>query len=152
MKFGKNLVIVGLVIGTLCGACVPSSTSTKPESFKFDSPQSGETIPADSIIDCSGTYALIEGADLDDIHIWIILRDDFRNNYLQNPPAELLPDGRWEASNIRISLGITEILAVQVTRAGHKAFQEKVQKNEWQAFLETPEGSEILAKVDIIVP
>ena len=152
MKFGKTLVIVGLVIGTLCGACVPRSTFTKLESFKFDSPQSGETISADSIIDCSGTYALPEGVDLDDIHIWIILRDDFRNNYLQNPPAELLPGGKWETSNIRIGSGITRILAVQVAQAGHKAFQEKVENNEWQAFLELPEGSEILAIVDITVP
>ena len=152
MKIGKTLVIFGLVIGTLCGACIPDPPLTKPESFKFDSPYSGETISADSIIDCSGTYTLPEGKDLDDIYVWIILRDDFRNNYLQNPPVEFWPDGRWETKNIRIGSGITEILAVQVNRAGHKAFQEKVLSSEWQAFLETPEGSEVLAKVEITVP
>lgn len=151
MKFRKTVVIVGLIVGTLCGACVPGPTFTKLESFKFDSPQSEETISADSIIDCSGFYSLPEGTDSANIHVWIVLRDDFRNNYLQNPPVEFLPGGKWETSNIRIGLGITRILAVQVTRAGHKTFLEKVRNNEWEAFLELPEASETLAMVDITV-
>jgi hypothetical protein len=152
MKLRKILVIVGLVTGVFCGACVPRSTSAELESFSLDYPQSGETIPPASIIDCSGTYAVPQGVDLDDIHVWIILRDDFRNNYLQNPPAELLLGGKWETSNIRIGSGITRILAVQVTQAGHKVFQEKVENEEWRGFVELPEGSEILAAVDITVP
>jgi hypothetical protein len=150
MKFRKTMIIVGL-IGTLLGACVPRPTITELDKFKFDLPQPGEAIPADSTIDCSGFYSLPDGADLDDMHVWIILRDNFRNNYLQNPPVELLPGGKWGASNVRISHGITRIVAVQVTQVGHKAFQEKVTNNEWGAFLELPEGSEILATVDITV-
>ena len=117
--------------------------------FEFKKPKSGESIPANSWIECEGSYSLPTGIDFTDLHIWIALKDDFGNYYLQSPPVELKPNGSWRAKNIRPGHGITQIVAVQVTQEGHKIFLGKVKTNELGAFLELPERSAMLAMVDI---
>jgi hypothetical protein len=151
MKFWQTMIIMGLV-NMVFVACVPPPPSvTSLKNFRFESPQSGAVISVNSQIVCEGSYSLPAGVKLADVHVWIVQRDGFRNYYLQNPPVELQSGGIWKVPNIRVGQGITQISAVQVNQSTHKAFVEKVEKNDWKAFTELPTGSSVLATVDITV-
>jgi hypothetical protein len=128
----------------------PAPTVTPEQiSFGFDSPKPGDRIPANTGITCEGTYSLPAGIAFTDVHIWIVLKDDFGNYYLQSPQVELKAEGRWEATNIRPGPGITQIVAIQVTNEGHKIFLQKAEREDWIDFKELPEGSRPLANVNI---
>ena len=86
-KFLKGLIIV-LVTGVFCGACVPGPTLAKLENFKFNTPKSGETVSTSEAINCSGSYVVSQEVDLNDVHVWLLLSDEFGNYYLQNPPVK----------------------------------------------------------------
>lgn len=151
MKCWQTMIIIGFV-NVVFVACVPSPPPvTSLENFRFESPQSGAVISVNSKIVCRGSYSLPSGMKLADVHVWIVQRDGFRNYYLQNPPVELQSGGKWEVPNIRVGQGITQISAVQVNQSTHKAFVEKVEKNDWKAFTELATGSSALATVDITV-
>ncbi|MBK8903651.1 MAG: hypothetical protein IPM53_20885 [Anaerolineaceae bacterium] len=149
MKIIKNLaIIVTLLIG-LSVSCVPKPMVNRLDNFDVESPREEEIIPLETPIGSSGSYTLLEGQKEEDIHIWIILKDDFGNHYLQNPPINLSGE-KWEASNVRVKDGgITKMLFVQVTNSGHRAFQKMVSDGNFEAFRELPEGSETLTFLTI---
>lgn len=150
MKLWRTAIVLGFV-SVIFVACVPPASITPLDNFKFDSPQSGAAISVNSVIVCRGTYSLPASVNLTDVHVWIVLRDNFRNYYLQNPSVDIQTEGRWETSNVRIGQGITQILAVQVTQAGHRVFVDKVNKSDFKAFVDLPDRSVGLASVDITV-
>jgi len=88
--------------------------------------------------------------------VWIFLRDIFQGYYVQNPPAELLSNGKWEATNIRIGKEIRYIIAIYVNREGNETIRgwinrdrfERIEQKEIQAL----PGYRELARVQIKTP
>jgi hypothetical protein len=66
--------------------------------------------------------------------VWVVLRNSYKDFYLQNPPVEFLDNGEWIAENIRPGKGITAVMFVRVSKGGNRAFQQKVDNNEWGGF------------------
>ncbi len=82
-------------------------------------------------------------------NIWVVLQDKRHNCYLQSPPVNFLPDGRWIATNISPGKGITRIIFVAVDAQGHTAFLHKVRRREWGAFSDLPADGKIIKSVPI---
>jgi len=85
----------------------------------------------------------------DDSHIWIILEDEIGNYFLQNGIVKFGADSTWYAQNIRPGRDISRLHAVSVNLKGHHQFQEMVDEARFHAFSKLPEGSRILATVQI---
>lgn len=66
-------------------------------------------------------------------HIWIFLKDIYGWYYLQNPPAELFPNGKWEATNVRLGKEMRYIVAVSVGSQGHERISLWVKAKRWGA-------------------
>lgn len=147
--FTPTSTLTPLLTATNTPVPVTPTATPEPIRLKFDSPKPGARIKANSQITAEGNYSLLPGIAATDVYIWIVLQDNFRNYYLQNPPVELKKDGRWVAKVIRPGSGITRIVAVQVTQEGNRIFDGKVATNDWGSFRQLPEKSRILDSVDI---
>lgn len=65
-------------------------------------------------------------ADTD--RVWVVLRDEYGNLYLQNPPVSILGT-QWKATNIRPLNNITDILFVKVDLSGDSVLLQHVGAN-----------------------
>jgi len=125
--------------------------SDKSNDFKIISPSKNAKFNVDQRIVMEGTHN-ISSSSL----VWIFLKDIFGGYYLQNPPVELLNDGTWEATNIKIGKEIRYIIAVKVNSKGNVAIKSWVKNNRWgkikQAEIKGLPGYEELSRVKIITP
>jgi len=101
-------------------------------------------VNADIPLTIQGTYTS-EGLGL----VWVVLRDNFGNYYLQNPPVQFNGGGTWTATNITPRSGTTSIDFVAVTPDGNGTFQQKVSNGDFGAFTQLPQGSLILSSATI---
>jgi hypothetical protein len=89
-------------------------------------------------------------------NVWIFLKDIFGGYYLQNPPAELLSNGNWEATNIKLGREISYIVVIYVSPKGNESIEGWVQAKRWgripQQDIKALSGYRELAKVKIITP
>ena len=99
---------------------------------------------ADIPLTIQGSYTS-EGSGL----VWVVLRDNFGNYYLQNPPVQFNGGGTWTATNITPRSGITTIDFVAVTPDGNGTFQQMVSNGDFGAFTQLPQGSLILRSATI---
>jgi hypothetical protein len=81
--------------------------------------------------------------------VWVVLQDSYSNYYLQSPPVNFLPDGRWVADNIILGEGITAVHFVQVGATGNAELTHKVARREWGAFSDLPVDCEIIKSIRI---
>ncbi len=112
--FGLYISSILVGIFSVAVSAVGSSPSRKPAHFEFSFPTPDKNFDHGCIITAQGTHSLSP-----DDYVWILLRDTFRGYYVQNPPAELRADGKWEATNIRLGRDINYIIAIQVNREGN---------------------------------
>jgi len=82
------------------------------DSFNFDYPKSGAQLSGK--ISAGGKHK----CNSED-HIWIALFDG-HGYYIQYPPVGLYADGTWDHDNIHLGGGIKKIIAIKVTKEGHK--------------------------------
>jgi len=108
-------------------------------SFSFDEPREGQEYKIGEPLPNKGTYKNLTP----DHYVWLVLRDNLGNYYLQNPPPRLTGDGSWDAT-VRPGENILEICAVLVDEHGEAEFRRKVRENEWGAFERLPRGSRII--------
>ena len=118
-------------------------------SLEIKTPEENAVVQANTKIPCNGSYSFPAGVETSDIHVWIVLKDDYGNYFLQNPPVTFIQSQSWETTGVQPGPGITQLLAVQVNQEGHLIFRQKVENKEWGAFVDLPEGSEILDSVNI---
>jgi|GEM_PF-4373000 len=127
------------------------ATGAQPGPFRISVPLPDKGFKPGDIITSKGTHKLSP-----DDHVWIFLRDIFQGYYVQNPPAELLSNGKWEATNIRIGKEIRYIIAIYVNREGNETIRgwinrdrfERIEQKEIQAL----PGYRELARVQIKTP
>jgi hypothetical protein len=81
--------------------------------------------------------------------VWVLLQDAYANYYLQSPPVNFLPNGRWVADNIIPGKGIMTIHFVAVGAQGHTEFMRKVERREWGAFHDIPPDGKIVTSIPI---
>jgi hypothetical protein len=81
--------------------------------------------------------------------VWVVLRDHYGHLYLQSPPVDFLPNGRWRATNVVPGSGIDAVNFVQVTDEGNERFRAMVKRREFGAFDQLPPGSTKLAVVPV---
>lgn len=81
--------------------------------------------------------------------VWVVLRDSYKNFYLQNPPVKLQDNGEWVAENILPGQGIEAVEFVLVSTEGDVFFQQKVDQWQWGAFDALPPASMILRTIRI---
>lgn len=131
MKLAAICVGAALTLaGSVASAC---------ETFEFSYPKAGASLSgkarAGGTHDCAGSL------------IWLVLSDGV-HFYLQNPPARLSKNGEWHQDHIIVGRGITRIVAVLVTEAGDRYFQQLVNDENWGA-IDLPPDHEILASLAI---
>ena len=149
-RFLGILVLIGVVaIFAFSGGLL--SGVDEPTKFQFTSPKPDTEFKTADPITATGTHRLKT-----DDHVWMFLLDIYGGYYLQNPPVELLKDGKWEATNIRPRKGIRAIVAVYVDAQGHESVRKWVEAGRWGKILlsELKElhGYEELARLPIITP
>lgn len=81
--------------------------------------------------------------------VWVVLQDAYTNYYLQSPPVNFLPDGRWVADNILPGKGITTIHFIAVGAQGHNVFMRKVRQRAWGAFSDIPKDGKIIKSLRV---
>jgi hypothetical protein len=82
--------------------------------------------------------------------VWVVLQDNHFNYYLQSPPVNFLPDGRWIADNIIPGKGITTVHFVAIGVKGNDAFMKKVRHRDWAAFPDIPQDGRIIKSITIL--
>lgn len=81
--------------------------------------------------------------------VWVVLQDTYGHYYLQNPPLQILSDGRWEATNVLPGPNIAFVHFVQVDKRGHRQFEQMVKQGAFGSFDRLPKASTILRSVRI---
>ncbi|MFX0133489.1 MAG: carbohydrate binding domain-containing protein [Candidatus Hodarchaeota archaeon] len=104
------------------------------------------------------TYILSGSHNLSkDAHVWIFLRDRYRNLYLQYPSVEIIDENTWEAPNVVINENIRYVWAILVDTTGNRkltkiAEQMEIQQD-WHAMkqemVEALSGYQKLANITI---
>ena len=122
------LFIIIFLLSQGCSPSLKSQAIAQPEiEFRFNPVSEWEEIAENTYI-VTGTHNLA-----DENYIWIFLRDQYSNLYLQFPPVALITEDAWEATNVRIGNGIRYIWAIQVKKEGDQTLREMVENQEWGA-------------------
>jgi hypothetical protein len=146
------VIIVGIVFGVVYSE-IQQHQLEPPTGFTVAhiTLQSGQIMQrgqalrnADIPLTIQGTYTSV-GSGL----VWVVLRDNFGNYYLQNPPVQFNGDRTWTATNITPGSGVTSIDFVAVTPDGNGTFQRMVSNGDFGAFTQLPQGSLILRPATI---
>jgi hypothetical protein len=81
--------------------------------------------------------------------VWVVLQDKHKNYYLQSPPVNFLPNGRWIADNVVPGEGIISIHFVAVGAQGHNEFMSMVGRRQWGAFSDLPADGRVIKSLQI---
>lgn len=79
----------------------------------------------------------------------VLLQDSYGNYYVQNPPVNFAPDGRWYATNICVGEGILFVIFLELDEAAATEFRNMVWGRQFGGFSRLPEGSRILKMIQI---
>lgn len=122
--------------------------NTTGKDFTFNVEMSGKKIIVrinDLPLELQGLYWPLYSQPL----VWVVLQDKHHHYYLQSPPVNFLPDGRWIADNIIPGNGIITIHFVAVGAVGHASFMDKVRRKEWGGFSNLPADGKIIKSVPL---
>lgn len=142
--------------------CVPSTPtpSGPPTKFVFTTItlktgnvlQNQEPVPipvAQLPLTITGTYSSPGSGQ-----VWVVVEDLAGYYYLQSLPVRFADGGmvgKWRASNVNTNVGTNRIDFVYVTPQGNDTFQHLVDTQQFGAFPQLPDGSQILQTIKIQV-
>lgn len=106
-------------------AAIPVYAAAK---FQFNPIKEWEETEEKNTYIVNGTHHLLE-----EHYVWIFLRDRHSNFYLQYPPVYMIDENNWEAGNVRVTEGIRDIWAIQVSEEGDQYIQNMADNMEWGA-------------------
>lgn len=120
-----------------------------PVIFKFDTNLANKEIREGKKTSFSGT--VVSGRYLPKgSNVWVLLRDDNDNYYLQHPRVYVY-GGRWHARKVIAGAGIRSGNLVWVDSSGDKHLNKRVRDENWKGFQQLPKNSVLLATTQLRV-